>query len=326
MSDSELISVVVPIYNVEKNLRKCLMSIIQQTYRNLEIILINDGSTDNSLLICEEFVGVDNRIVLINKPNGGLSSARNAGIDSSHGEYISFVDSDDYIHPKMIEKLYVTAKKTKSQVSICSFELVSEDFECLKKESFSTKVEIVSGVELLNRVLTKDGYRYVVVWNKLYHKNCFLNLRFDENRYYEDEYLSYKLFYDMKRVCIIDFVGYYYVQRRNSIVGSKTTVKKILDQLEMHKGRIHYYSKKNIHLFRKAQQFYCNWIIKSIVKHGELINGEVKKDLKIDFKEISKQLIFSDDIPFYYKIVDFIGLINFRCLLAIRNLGEKLSL
>jgi len=118
---NELISIIVPIYNVEIYLEKCLNSIINQTYKNIEILLINDGSSDNSLRICKKYQKKDKRIVLINKKNGGLSSARNAGIDKASGNYLLFIDSDDYIEIDMIEKLYNNIKSNNADISICNF-------------------------------------------------------------------------------------------------------------------------------------------------------------------------------------------------------------
>ena len=122
-----LVSVIVPIYNVEKYLRKCVDSILNQTYKNLEIILVDDGSPDNCGNICDEYALSDSRIRIIHKKNGGLSDARNAGLDIARGNYILFVDSDDYIDETMVEKLYEALEKEKAEMSLCSFVYVNDD-------------------------------------------------------------------------------------------------------------------------------------------------------------------------------------------------------
>ena len=132
----DLISVVVPIYNVEKYLKTCIETIIKQTYKNIEIILVNDGSTDNSLQICNEFKEKEKRIKVINKKNGGLSDARNIGLKKAKGKYICFIDSDDFINEKYIEELHSLIIKNNAQIAICSFENVNEFGESIYKKEW----------------------------------------------------------------------------------------------------------------------------------------------------------------------------------------------
>lgn len=136
----DLVSVVIPIYNVEKYLRKCIETVIDQTYTNIEIILVNDGSTDNSLQICNQFKEKDKRIKVINKKNGGLSDARNVGIKNAQGKYICFIDSDDFISEKYIEELHNLIVENKAQIAVCGFENVNEFGKSISKKEIISQV------------------------------------------------------------------------------------------------------------------------------------------------------------------------------------------
>ncbi|RTZ18816.1 glycosyltransferase, partial [Streptococcus pneumoniae] len=219
----DLISIVVPVYNVEKYLKKSIESILNQTYQNIEILLVDDGSTDSSGKICESFSKVDPRIRVFHKENGGLSDARNFGIEQMKGQYVAFIDSDDYISKDYVWKLYSSIKNNDSEVSICSFLLVDEKGEKIKDELLDSGKICLTGQQILEKVLTADGYRYVVAWNKLYRSTLFEKLKFKKGMLYEDEFLNYPLFWDCKRVSIVEEPLYLYVQRKGSIVQSNMT-------------------------------------------------------------------------------------------------------
>ncbi|MFR9431364.1 glycosyltransferase family 2 protein, partial [Streptococcus pneumoniae] len=216
----DLISIVVPVYNVEKYLKKSIESVLNQTYQNIEILLVDDGSTDSSGKICESFSKVDPRIRVFHKENGGLSDARNFGIEQMKGQYVAFIDSDDYISKDYVWKLYSSIKNNDSEVSICSFLLVDEKGEKIKDELLDSGKICLTGQQILEKVLTADGYRYVVAWNKLYRSTLFEKLKFKKGMLYEDEFLNYPLFWDCKRVSIVEEPLYLYVQRKGSIVQS----------------------------------------------------------------------------------------------------------
>ena len=162
--ENELVSIIVPVYNVEQYLEKCVNSIINQSYKNLEIILVDDGATDNSGKICDELAKLDNRIKVYHKENGGLSDARNYGVERATGEYIGFVDSDDYIDPKMYEKLYEAIKKENVDVVECSFKIIYPG----RVDFFSTEkyYEILGKQEYLEEYL-KMRRIFGSVWTKL---------------------------------------------------------------------------------------------------------------------------------------------------------------
>lgn len=224
----ELISIIVPVYNVEQYLEKCVKSIIGQTYENIEIILIDDGSEDESGKICDKLKLIDNRIKVIHKENGGLSDARNVGLKIAKGEYIGFVDSDDYIKEDMFETLYNLNKKYNSEISIVSYYEIYKDKLIAVRES--EEVKQFDKIEAIKELL-KDRNIQSYAWNKLFKKELFNNLEFPTNKNFEDIATTLLLFEKSKKVVLLEQPKYYYVRRDNSIVGVKNykTYKDYLD-------------------------------------------------------------------------------------------------
>lgn len=216
--ENDLISVVVPIYNVEKYLEECVDSIINQTYKNLEIILVDDGSTDNSGKMCDKFAQNDSRIKVIHKENGGLSDARNCGIEAATGKYIQFIDSDDYIDLDMFEILYNNLKKYNADISMCSHYILTED-ECTAEGS--NELLIYDRVEILKEVLLDEKVRSYA-WNKLFSIKLFENIRFPKGKVFEDILTIPKLFEKANKVVLDDVSKYYYRQRKGSILHVQT--------------------------------------------------------------------------------------------------------
>ncbi len=213
-----LISVIVPVYNVEKYLEECINSIINQTYKNLEIILVDDGATDNSGKMCDEFAKKDTRIKVIHKENGGLSDARNTGIDIACGEYIQFVDSDDCIENDMIELLYKNAKKYEADISMCSHYILTEE-ECTPEGN--GELNIYDRVQVLKEILLDERVRSYA-WNKLFAKELFNEIRFPKGKVFEDILTIPRLFEKSKKVVLDNQPKYYYRQRKGSILHVQT--------------------------------------------------------------------------------------------------------
>ena len=203
---NDKISVIIPVYNVEKYLRKCIDSVINQTYHNLEIILIDDGSLDNCGSICDEYCVIDERIRVIHKSNGGLSDARNAGLDIACGEYIGFVDSDDWIDPEMFEQLHKDLKSTGKDISVCGYLREYEQNKLVRVVGNDTheNILLMTPQEAMNELLEDDIIRNHM-WNKLYRAKIFENVRFPLGRNFEDVLIQYKLFEKAKNgaSCII---------------------------------------------------------------------------------------------------------------------------
>lgn len=211
--NNELISVVVPIYNVKDYLKKCISSIKNQTHHNMQIILVDDGSTDGSSIFCDDFAKDDERIIVIHKNNAGLSSARNVGISNSVGEYICFIDSDDYIEEDYIESMLSYAKKNDCDI-VCGghFFLYENGSRVIQKK-------YGEGIYTRDTAL-KMLYKYELTdyaWDKLYKRELFSDITYPDNRICEDMATTYKLFYRANLVGTIENVLYNYYQRSNSI-------------------------------------------------------------------------------------------------------------
>lgn len=228
---NELISIIVPVYNVEKYLEKCLDSITNQTYKNLEIIVVDDGSTDKSGIICDKYAQKDNRIKVIHKINGGLSDARNAGLDICTGDYIGFVDSDDYIESDMYEYLLENLRESKSDVSMCSYCIVDDNDN--KNFCFSHHKNIVfnNKIEILNNQLENAFKANIAVWNKLFVSNIFNNLRFSVGKCSEDSFLLLNWVERCERAIVGEKIKYYYRHRADSLSSRKVN-KHLFDEAE----------------------------------------------------------------------------------------------
>lgn len=236
--EAPLISVIVPVYNVEKYLEKCVDSIINQSYHNLEIILVDDGSTDNCPVLCDKYKKKDDRIIVIHQKNGGLSAARNAGLDIAKGEYIGFIDSDDYISIDMYEKLLLAIKKCKADMGICNYIRVNE-LGTFGKQSSITAGK-TTGIQVLTHDLLNNFASWVIAWNKLYKRNLFYKIRYPIGKLNEDSFIIHKLLYETNTIACINDICYFYLQRNNSIMNLSPNIKK-LDDTEAYFSRADYY-------------------------------------------------------------------------------------
>lgn len=215
----QLISIIVPIYGVEKYLQRCVQSLLAQTYRNIEVILVDDESPDRCPEMCDDYAKLDSRVKVIHKKNGGLSDARNAGLEIAKGDYVAFVDSDDYVTLDFVESLYQAAARKKADISACGFYKVygEKKIEIEKKTEKSTfsPIEAVRDIFVINSTLE------VMTWNKLYRRSLFIdnNITFPVGRIHEDNFTTYKLLYFASKVVYVDRPMYYYIQREDSIMG-----------------------------------------------------------------------------------------------------------
>lgn len=225
-------SVIVPVYNVDRYLGRCIKSIMQQSYRNLEIILVDDGSTDNSGTICDTFKETDDRIIVIHKENGGLSDARNAGIKMFTGEYVTFIDSDDYVSPDMISLMLTVLKQSSCQIVQCEFVRGKDD---TYKFTGNGKYKVYN-----KRNAFENRDVHVCVCGKLYEKSLIKGRYFPIGKINEDEYYTYKCVYESNRTAIMPDALYYYFQRSNSIMHKKKTYLN-MDILDAFDERIKYF-------------------------------------------------------------------------------------
>lgn len=211
------ISIIVPIYNVELYLNKCVDSILAQSFSNFEVILVNDGSPDRCGEICEAYKELDSRVVVIHKPNGGLSDARNYGIEVAKGRYIGFVDSDDWIEPDMYESLYELITAHEADIAVCGHYEVMDDV-ILEKE-FSHQVRVYNNEQAFTKLL-EDTEIKNLAWDKLYKAELFTQVRYPVGRYFEDIFTTYQLFLQADKTVSLDSPKYMYLKRSDSITGA----------------------------------------------------------------------------------------------------------
>lgn len=289
----EKISVIVPIYKAENYLERCIKSIVKQTYQNLEIILVDDGSPDMCPLLCEKWAKADARVVVVHQENRGISAARNMGIQKSSGEYIMMVDSDDYISQNMVEHLYDTIKSTGTKLSVCSFEKGNaEEFSFEQVQNIREKIEIIDSVTALKRAYASadKALQYIAPWGKLYKRNLFDGILYPEGKIFEDIYVTHKLICKCDKVSVIDETLLYYYQHSESIMNKKFHVGK-LDYLQALKERINFYNEKGLMELEKiAYDEYLHSLIWEYSRARDiLVNRSAMNDIKNRFREVYKK-------------------------------------
>lgn len=320
----DLISIVVPVYNVEKYLNKCVDSLINQTYPNIEIILIDDGSEDTSGKKCDEFADSDSRIKVIHKKNGGLSDARNAGIEIASGKYIMFVDSDDYVMPEMVELLY-RSLRNKNELVICNFEYVNENGEVIvSKENMLLKNEVWSKEDFWKHYYSDQIVTCVVAWNKLYKKDWFACIRYEAGKYNEDEFILKGIIDQVSVIRCISPKLYFYTQRNNSIMGNFNL--KRLDAVEAYLKRgSEFLCENQVSFAENSITLALELLVEGYLKL-DLGETEVKKrfnDLKNHLKKVYIKMQ-KENLTFHFRFNTLIFLINIRLYIFLHNkFGQK---
>ena len=278
-----LISVIVPVYRVEKYLERCVKSILSQTYKNLEVILVDDGSPDQCPAICDACAERDVRVKVIHQENKGLSGARNAGIDAASGEYLAFVDSDDYVNPHFIEELYQLLQDTGCAIGQCRFSYVKGDG--LVEESDSAFC-IYRGESLMEQLYGPEEKAtcFVVAWNKLYRAELFkeTGIRYPEGRIHEDEATTYRLFHEAKKLAFLDRALYGYYTENGGSITSVFSAKR-LQWLTAHEERIAFFKKNGYEkLLPAAYRKLCDACITFYFRCTEQVKDaeELKKELR----------------------------------------------
>ena len=214
MEPTGLISIIIPVYNVEKYLPECLESVIRQTHRSLEIICIDDGSTDRSGEICDHYAKKDERVIVIHQPNSGAGAARNAGLARATGDYIGFVDSDDYIAPEMYQTLYDALVSANGDIAACNTVEVFRNRKASCKESGS--LYQWSGLELLRK--TTEHWKYYIMVNKLFRRELVEGIVFPEGNVIDDGFYTYQIIARARTVVWKDMGLYFYRQRKSSVM------------------------------------------------------------------------------------------------------------
>lgn len=282
----DLVSVIVPIYKVEKYLDRCIQSIAEQSYTNLEIILVDDGSPDGCPAICDSWAEKDSRIKVIHKENGGLSDARNAGLEIATGKYIAFIDSDDSISTEFILKLYHAIEEHHADVAECAVSYVDENGNLLRARDSSSITEMEK-TEALRRLVLEDGI-YQTVWNKLYRRELVIDIPFAVGKYHEDEFWTYQVLDRIEKLAVVHDALYNYLRRSTSIIGVGYNIRR-LDGLEARFQRMKHLQKYEelADLTRDRLIFDCLWHYQSTSK---FLQGEEKEKALSYIKSIVSEI------------------------------------
>lgn len=238
-----LISVIVPVYNVEKYFNRCVDSILNQSYENLEIILVDDSSPDKCPIMCDDYEHLDKRVRVIHQKNAGQSAARNAALDIAKGDFISFIDSDDYVSPYFIEKLYTRIVRDKSDFAVCEYHKVDECGNIINSKEYLQKNIQIDEKEFCILESSPKFYMFCVsLWNKMFRTRTWKHLRLKVGKYAEDSFAMTQYIKGMNNISIIKEPLYYYCQRGNSAVNNYSV--KNLDSVEARLERCKYYFEK----------------------------------------------------------------------------------
>ena len=286
----ELVSIIVPIYKVELYMDECVESIVNQTYKKIEIILVDDGSPDSCPKKCDEWAKRDSRIRVIHKKNGGLSDARNIGIEEAKADFIAFVDSDDVINCEMIEKLYCNMIKENADLSVCNLKCFvdGEDTININEKIPSQHLITFSNNEKFENLFNRRIGITVIAPNKLYRKKLFENIRFPKGKFHEDVYVIHRILDKANKVVYSYENLYHYRMRKNSITASFSLHR--LDELDGLKDRVLFFfdNYKNTRLYELALTQYCDKLIRIYcLLCDNNLNGVYKNELKMVKKEFN---------------------------------------
>lgn len=322
--ETPLISVIVPVYNVEAFLPVCIESIINQTYKNLEIVLVDDGSSDACPEICNNYEKKDKRIKVIHKENGGLSDARNVGLNEAKGSYITFVDSDDYLGKNFVEITVNRCLKNDADICICDYISVEEKQNAYVHRK-QTLEKVYSNRECLINTYspTIHGMEFVA-WGKLYRIDLFKknNIVFPKGKIHEDTFTTYKVIYNARKIVMVDYVGYYYRQRSGSIMNKKFNKKRLVMSDATKEACEFFLLNKEEELFDYAVNYHIKTslnLYSSIIEAmdcDEILKHRYKKKMQNEFRYYLKQSNLSIVKKMIYKFV--------ACF-PIKGLVEKLK-
>ena len=299
-----MLSIIVPVYKTEQYLRQCVASICEQTYANLEIILIDDGSPDNCGAICDELAALDKRVKVIHKLNGGVSDARNVGVANACGQYIGFVDSDDTLESDFFERLLCYAQKNACDI-VCSDSKLYKGNKCAKKISYFKDNKIFVAQEGLCTVLSnKLGNS---VWNKLFARKLFQDVFFPQGRIYEDAATLYQLAAKANRIGYVHYAGYNYIRHDNSIISNAIDAKSSYQHYLAYKERLQFAQKNKLCCLsacralavRRALSAYRVACVENSIEAGqyqeeleEFIRGQIKEPVALSLRPKDRLLLW----------------------------------
>ena len=315
------ISVIVPVYKVESYLETCIDSILTQTFKDLEIILVDDGSPDRCGEICDEYAKKDSRVRVIHKENGGLSDARNVGYEASTGEFISFIDSDDYIQPTMLQKLLEVCEKYNLKMAGCDFQYVFDESD--KIVSGSTGItEILTAEEFFLRIIDTTKFLEMTAWNKLYHRSLFGGgVRYPKGRLFEDQGTTYKFVFQNDRIAHISEALYSYRKQRIGAITSQKYSSSEIDRIIMTSKMVEYVKRNHPSIATEVITYKvinCNLgILNTMINAGAKDCSMIKR-LKKDIMSNMKYILKSK-IAMAKKIQIFVSAISYELYKALFN-------
>lgn len=286
---NDLISIIIPVYNVEKYLRQCIDSVVDQTYKNLQIILVNDGSTDDCDKICQEYEKCDQRIQIIRQKNQGLSAARNTGLRYAKGSYVLFLDSDDYIEKTACEAFLCAAKETESDIVVGGIQTVDETgniFHC-NTELLPEKRIVLNSQTAMRELLTEQqmkGY----AWGKLYKREIVDQIQFPVGKAFEDRFTLYKYFARAHKICICPGTCTYYRMRAGSIMHN-TNLKKWYDLIEAEENLILYCQKEHPELLQEMETKFFGRLVHIWISFYDSGDREETRNLQNLMKQVYQQ-------------------------------------
>lgn len=288
------VSIIVPIYNAEKYLQRCLNSVLKQTYQDYELILINDGSTDSSGIICDRYKNESDKIVVVHKQNKGSASARNIGLGLARGKYISFIDADDYVSEYFLEKMVELMEKNHVYMVQCKY--LSGNRADAEFNIDACDYKVVTNIQMLERLCQKDTYlETAVLWNKLYKRELFEGNSFVEEKGIDDEYLIHRLIYNANVIAISDIKLYYYFFSENSQMSNlrkKPSLKQI-DGMKAIEEQLEFFDKRNLyHVYNSLLYRYYSSVASNyfLVKRYFPERKKLKKELNMKRKKYIKVL------------------------------------
>ncbi len=328
--EKDLISIIVPVYNIEKYLSRCIESVLNQTYKNWEAIFINDGSIDNSLKILEEYKKRDRRIKIIDKKNAGSGAARNDGIENSNGEYIAFLDSDDWYEKDFLEKLYNNLKENNSDVSMCNPRMVYDNIEKNNKINtyFFKSIELMKNPREILGILAMP-----VVWNKLYRKDIIVKnmIRFPNYSFCEDVEFLYKVFLYVNKVSKIEDDLYNYYQREDS--ATKKIKEEAIEQFYKVLENLEKYIRNNFSEKLEAFYLYKIQFIYSVsitlltkINNDKTLKKKINEKNNSEIKNIDKSLVLKNKkVLVYYMAIRLNRILEISKIISLLKNRENIN-
>ncbi|WP_251549864.1 glycosyltransferase family 2 protein [Neobacillus muris] len=316
-----VISIIVPVYNVEPYIKDCINSILTQDFINFELLLVNDGSTDKSGAICDEFAKRDTRVKVIHKHFEGVSSARNIGISLAQGDFIGFVDGDDHIDKNMYKELHRICIETNSDIAICKLarevdgKIINVDTNIFMKE--------MNNIEAMKQLFIGKLYRFSLC-NKLFRKHCFENVSFPEGRIHEDLSTAYKLFSNANKATYTNYSGYIYVKRQNSILTSAFN-KRRMDAFIGWEEILPFMNKYYPEIYEEVVRCFVFWSIDNVfyilhqVNDSKDRNSYLRK-IQENMRSHYRYILRINSIPLLYKYYMTMLMINFRLLIISKEI------